>query len=92
MFTPSGLQADPESNSVATITIASGNTGSVFEMLGPNLVTHSVNTLDYETTGFYTILLDIEDDGTPVLTSTVTVYVTVRNECLGGTSLISAVP
>ena len=63
---------------MASYAIASGDAGSQFDVgTFPAILTDSTNGLDYETTTFYTLLIDIVDDGTPVLTSTATVYVTV---------------
>ena len=77
-----GGTSDPESNSVASYSIHSGDDGTnKFQVPSPlgtvPTIQTSGNVLDYETKNMYTLVIYIVDNGSPVLTSTATVYVSV---------------
>ncbi|KAK2158072.1 hypothetical protein LSH36_178g06015 [Paralvinella palmiformis] len=68
-----------DTDSISNYTIASGDTLGQFTIdSGSNDVKTSPTALDYETTKWYTLLIDVVDSLTTQKTGTATVYVTVN--------------
>ena len=67
------------SNSIITYSITSGNTGSAFRISSSNGQIQTNQNLDFETTSSYTLVVEGRDGGSPVMSSTATVTVTVIN-------------
>ncbi len=65
-------------NSNITYSITSGNTGNAFRILSNGQIQIS-NTLDFETTPSYSLTVEGRDGGSPAMSSTATVSVTVIN-------------
>ena len=69
---------EDDTDSISNYTIASGDTLGQFTIdSGSNDVKTSPTALDYETTKWYTLLIDVVDSLTTQKTGTATVYVTV---------------
>ena len=68
-----------DTDAVSNYTIASGDTSGQFTIdAGTNDVKTTSTALDYETTKWYTLLIDVVDTLTTQKTGTATVYVTVN--------------
>ncbi|XP_060602144.1 cadherin-23-like isoform X2 [Ruditapes philippinarum] len=70
--------AESPNNVISTFTITSGNTGTMFAILGSGQV-NLMGTLDRETLDNYQLVIEVDDDGTPALTTTVTLTITVED-------------
>ena len=66
-------------NSIITYSITSGNTGNAFRISNSSGQIQTNQNLDFETTSFYTLVVEGRDGGSPVMSSTATVTVTVIN-------------
>ena len=66
-------------NSIITYSITSGNTGNAFRVTSSSGQIQTNQNLDFETTSFYTLVVEGRDRGSPVMSSTATVTVTVIN-------------
>ncbi|XP_053377420.1 cadherin-23-like [Mercenaria mercenaria] len=78
-ITCSDLDAESTNNVINAYTITSGNTGGVFTILGSGQVNVLLATLDRETLDNYQLVIEVDDSGTPALTTTTTLTITVQD-------------
>ncbi|MEP4079512.1 cadherin domain-containing protein [Haloferula sp.] len=70
--------SDPDAGTTLSYDITAGNTGGAFAINSTGDITVA-SGLDYETTSAYSLTVTVSDDGTPILTDTAQVTVTVSN-------------
>ncbi|XP_060066225.1 protocadherin Fat 1-like [Ylistrum balloti] len=77
--TMTASDADEGSDGTLFYSITGGNTGGVFGVSSTGGIVHLTETLDFETTASYELIIEVTDGGTSALTATSTVTITVSD-------------